>query len=76
MNREKLYIFGNDYNTYDGTGVRDFIHVVDLANGHISALDYMTKLNDTHNFEAINIGTGSGISVLDTVTTYSKVIGR
>ncbi|KAL4508403.1 hypothetical protein ABPG72_003707 [Tetrahymena utriculariae] len=74
--REKLYIFGNDYNTYDGTGVRDFIHVVDLACAHISAIDYLFKLTDTKNFEAINIGTGSGISVLDTVTTYSKVIGR
>ncbi|MEW5323167.1 UDP-glucose 4-epimerase GalE [Geobacillus thermoleovorans] len=68
--REKLYVFGNDYNTHDGTGVRDYIHVVDLVRGHIKALQYL----DHHTgVEAFNLGTGKGYSVLDLVNTFSEV---
>lgn len=63
-------MFGNDYNTPDGTGVRDYIHVVDLAKGHVAACDYAAKHNDC---EIINLGTGVGYSVLDIVNTFSRV---
>ncbi|SEM88564.1 UDP-galactose 4-epimerase [Paenisporosarcina quisquiliarum] len=68
--REELNIFGNDYNTYDGTGVRDYIHVMDLANGHLKALDYLNNRTGSHIF---NLGTGKGYSVLDLVQTFEKV---
>ena len=69
--RECLSIFGNDYPTKDGTGVRDFIHVVDLATGHVKALE---KLNKEKSGTFIyNLGTGIGYSVLDLVTTFEKV---
>ena len=63
-------MFGNDYNTPDGTGVRDYIHVVDLAKGHVAACDYAAKHNGC---EIINLGTGVGYSVLDIVNTFSRV---
>ena len=62
--RDQLEVFGNDYATHDGTGVRDYIHVSDLARGHLASLDYITK-NDK-NLE-INLGTGEGFSVLDII---------
>jgi len=65
---EKLTIFGNDYNTIDGTGVRDFIHVVDLANAHLKAIEYKPESN----FDVFNIGTGNGISVLQMVESFKK----
>ena len=68
----KLNVFGNDYPTHDGTGVRDFIHVVDLAKGHVAALDY--SLNHK-GCEAFNLGTGHGYSVLDLVKTFERVNG-
>lgn len=68
--RDKLYVFGNDYDTHDGTGVRDYIHVVDLVKGHIKALEY---LQDHTGVEAFNLGTGKGYSVLDLVKTFSEV---
>ena len=71
--RAVLPIFGNDYNTHDGTGVRDYIHVVDLAIGHVRAL---TRLLNHDGIFAINLGTGHGFSVLDLVKTFSKVSGR
>ncbi len=70
--REKLSVFGNDYDTPDGTGVRDFIHVVDLARGHVCAVDYAL---DHTGVEAVNLGTGTGYSVLDLVSTFEKVNG-
>lgn len=70
--REKLAIFGNDYPTEDGTGVRDFIHVVDLANAHLKALDYRLK---TAGCRAWNIGTGKGYSVLQIKNTFEQVNG-
>ena len=68
--RDKLSVFGNDYSTHDGTGVRDYIHVVDLARGHVKALQY---LQHHTGIEAINLGTGSGYSVLDMVKAFSDV---
>ena len=65
-----LNIFGNDYNTHDGTGVRDYIHVVDLAKGHIKAIEKVLKDNVC---DAYNLGTGNGYSVLDLVNTFKKV---
>jgi len=70
--REKLAIFGNDYDTPDGTGVRDYIHVVDLANAHLCALN--NRLENT-GCRAWNIGTGKGSSVLEVVKTFEQVNG-
>ena len=67
---ECLSVFGNDYNTHDGTGVRDYIHVVDLSKGHIKAIEKVLK--DT-GVDAYNLGTGTGYSVLDIVNTFMKV---
>ncbi len=66
----ELHVFGNDYDTPDGTGVRDYIHVVDLAKGHVKALDYMTKQHV--GVDAINLGTGNGYSVLELVQAFEK----
>ena len=71
--REYLSVFGNDYDTHDGTGVRDFIHVVDLAQGHVAAVDYMQD----HKGESVfNLGTGTGYSVLDMVKAFERVTGK
>ena len=67
---KKLRVFGNDYPTPDGTGVRDYIHVVDLAKGHVSALSYAGK---NKGVEVFNLGTGIGYSVLDIVKTFERV---
>lgn len=67
---EQLSVFGNDYDTPDGTGVRDYIHVVDLANGHIKAIEKILKENIC---DAYNLGTGKGYSVLELVNAFSKV---
>lgn len=68
---EKLKIFGNDYDTPDGTGIRDYIHVMDLAEGHVSALNYLNKAHA--NYSVLNLGTGSGCSVLELVSLYEKI---
>nr|PZN07929.1 MAG: UDP-glucose 4-epimerase GalE [Caldicoprobacter oshimai] len=70
--REKLYVFGNDYDTHDGTGVRDYIHVVDLAKGHLKALE---KVMTSSGVDVYNLGTGMGYSVLDVVKTFERVNG-
>jgi len=71
--REYLSVFGDDYDTHDGTGVRDFIHVVDLAQGHVAAVDYMQD----HKGESVfNLGTGTGYSVLDMVKAFERVTGK
>lgn len=74
---ETLSIFGNDYPTVDGTGVRDFIHVTDLAKGHVAALDYVgRKVNiekTAVGFLPVNLGTGKGTSVLELVSAFSKI---
>ena len=70
--RDHLTVFGNDYNTHDGTGVRDYLHVCDLAEGHVCALSYAR----THKgCEAINLGTGTGYSVLDVVNAFERANG-
>ncbi len=68
-----LNVFGGDYDTHDGTGVRDYIHVVDLAQGHLRALEYAFE---NAGAEAINLGTGKGSSVLDVLTAYEKACGK
>ena len=70
--RPKLNVFGNDYPTHDGTGVRDYIHVVDLACGHVAALRYA---QEQPGCEVFNLGTGKGFSVLDLVETFERVNG-
>ena len=70
--RDHLSVFGNDYNTHDGTGVRDYIHVVDLAKAHLKALDRASTVTGV---EYYNIGTGIGYSVLDIVKAYEKATG-
>ena len=67
---EKVHVFGNDYPTPDGTGVRDYIHVVDLAEGHVAAIEYA---RDHTGCEAFNLGTGEGYSVLDIVHAFERV---
>ena len=68
--REKVTIFGDDYNTPDGTCIRDYIHVVDLAKSHVKAMDFLIANPGKH---AFNVGTGIGISVLDAIHTFEKV---
>ncbi len=70
--REYVHVFGNDYPTPDGTGVRDYIHVVDLAIGHIKAIEAMDRLEGVNIF---NLGTGTGYSVLDIIRAYSAACG-
>jgi UDP-glucose 4-epimerase len=71
--REYLSIFGDDYNTHDGTGVRDYIHVMDLADGHVKAID---KIKDFTEVMTINLGTGKGYSVLDMLKAFEEASGR
>jgi len=70
---EKLHVFGNDYPTHDGTGIRDYIHVVDLAKAHLAALDRAVAVTGT---EYYNVGTGVGYSVLDIVKAFEKASGK
>ena len=70
---EKVHVFGNDYPTPDGTGVRDYIHVCDLASGHVAALNWM---NGKTGVEIFNLGTGTGTSVLEVVAAFSKACGK
>lgn len=69
--REKLRIWGNDYETVDGTGVRDYIHVVDVAKGHLAALEHLSP-----GFDAINLGSGTGTSVMQVVHAFEKACGH
>lgn len=71
--REFLNVFGNDYNTYDGSGVRDYIHVMDLAEGHLAALNF---LRNNKGYYCFNLGTGVGYSVLDVVNKFKNVTQR
>lgn len=74
--REFLSVFGGDYDTYDGTGVRDYIHVVDLAYGHVKAIDYLNSLKNMEKPLIVNLGTGKGYSVLDMVKAFEKASGK
>ena len=68
---DELLIYGNDWDTHDGTGIRDYIHVMDLADGHMLALENI--LNDKFKYIQLNMGTGIGTSVLELISTYQKV---
>ena len=73
--REVLKIFGTDYNTPDGTCIRDYLHVVDLAKAHVIALERMTNKNNNDAVEIFNLGTGTGHSVLEIISTFEKITG-
>lgn len=74
--REQLSIFGDDYNTPDGSCIRDFINVVDLAKAHVVAIDRMIENKSNDKVEIFNLGTGNGVSVLELVKTFEKVTGK
>jgi len=74
--REELSVFGSDYNTPDGTAVRDYIHVVDIAKAHIIALKRLIENKNKSNFEIFNLGTGQGNSVLEVIKSFEKVTGQ
>ncbi|WP_276367337.1 UDP-glucose 4-epimerase GalE [Chryseolinea sp. H1M3-3] len=71
--REKLTVFGNDYNTADGTCIRDYIHVVDLATAHVKAMEYLSQQRETKFYEVFNVGTGIGVSVLELINRFKAV---
>jgi UDP-glucose 4-epimerase len=74
--RKELSVFGSDYPTHDGTAIRDYIHVVDLAKAHIVAMQRLLKDNQKNSFEVFNIGTGKGNSVLEVIQSFEKVTGK
>lgn len=74
--REELKVYGNDYDTPDGTGVRDYIHVMDLGRAHIGALERLLDNKQKENFEIFNVGTGRGVSVLEIIKTFEKISGQ
>lgn len=74
--RKELSVFGDDYPTPDGTCIRDYIHVVDLAQAHVIALERLIKNENTQNLEVFNIGTGKGSSVLEVIQTFEKVTNQ
>ncbi len=74
--REQLSVFGNDYPTQDGTCIRDYIHVVDLAKAHVIALARLLENNNKSNYEVFNIGTGKGSSVLEAIQSFEKVSNK
>jgi UDP-glucose 4-epimerase len=71
--REKLSVFGDDYPTPDGTAIRDYIHVVDLAKAHVVALQRLLKKQNSEKVEIFNLGTGTGSSVLEVIAAFEKV---
>jgi UDP-glucose 4-epimerase len=73
--RDELKVFGNDYNTPDGSCVRDYLHVVDLAKAHVIAVKRLTEGKNRKNFEVFNLGTGKGVSVLEAIKSFEKVSG-
>lgn len=74
--RKELAVFGDDYPTEDGTAIRDYIHVVDLAKAHIAALERLLKKNNDKNFEFFNVGSGKGSSVLEVIKAFEKASGK
>lgn len=73
--RKSLTVFGSDYNTPDGTCIRDFIHVVDLAKAHVKALDLLAEQTDANYYDVFNVGTGEGYTVLQLINTFEEVNG-
>ena len=74
--REQLSVFGNDYPTEDGTCIRDYIYVVDLAKAHVIALQRLLSEKNDSNYEVFNVGTGQGSSVLEVIQSFEKVSGK
>ena len=74
--RETLSIFGDDYPTLDGSCERDYLHVMDLAQGHVAALDWLNRHNEFSGVEAFNLGTGNGVSVFTIVTAFEKAVNK
>ncbi len=74
--RPEMMVFGDDYNTRDGSCIRDYIHVMDLANAHTKALQYLLEGKNTDNLEIFNLGIGEGVSVLEAIQAFMKVTGR
>lgn len=74
--RQQLSVFGGDYVTEDGTGVRDYIHVADLASGHLAALHWLDEVTEVPCCQPVNLGTGVGYSVLDVISSFEQVSGR
>ena len=73
--REVLTIYGDDYNTRDGTCIRDYIHIMDLAEAHVKSLEYLFRIKDKNFIDYLNIGTGIGVSVLELIQTFQKATG-
>ena len=71
--REELSVFGKDYNTHDGTAIRDYIHVEDLAKAHLKAFNFLDESEDRNNYEFFNVGTGIGYSVLDIINSFENI---
>jgi UDP-glucose 4-epimerase len=74
--REQLSVYGDDYPTRDGTAVRDYIHVVDLAKAHVAALSRLLEKKGKENFEVFNVGTGTGSTVLEVIAAFEKATGK
>jgi len=74
--REELQVFGNNYNTPDGTCIRDYLHVVDLANAHVLAVERLIGDKNKDNFEIFNLGMGKGYSVMEVIESFEKVTGE
>lgn len=72
----KMTVFGGDYDTRDGSCVRDYIHVTDIADAHLKAVDYLQEGKNQTNFEIFNLGTGNGVSVLEAIQAFEKITGR
>lgn len=74
--RKKMTVFGNDYDTRDGSNIRDYIHVMDLANAHTKSLQFLMAKKQQHNIEVFNLGIGEGVSVLEAIQAFEKVTGE
>jgi UDP-glucose 4-epimerase len=74
--RSQLSVFGDDYNTADGTCIRDYIHVVDIAKAHVKAIQYLNSKTEKSLYDWVNLGTGKGSSVLEVVNAFEKVSGQ
>ncbi|MEM9886734.1 MAG: UDP-glucose 4-epimerase GalE [Bacteroidota bacterium] len=74
--RAQLIVFGDDYETRDGSCVRDYIHIMDLANAHTKALEFLIGNNNQHNYEVFNVGLGAGATVLEAIRAFEKVAGQ
>ena len=73
--REELTVFGDDYNTHDRTCIRDYIHVMDLADAHIKSFEYLDSIKESNHYDFVNVGTGKGSTVLDAINSFEKMTG-